>query len=77
MKLYTRNEAADIIELFENILDAHNIVIHDDEREGDESEGCLYGTTYSDLLDDVEEALIQIVVKAQDSKTECIVHEFE
>lgn len=47
-----------IIELFEEILDQHNIKISDIERTEDDSESCLYGDTYSNLLDDVENILI-------------------
>ena len=53
-KIYTRNIAAEIIEEFENILDKHNICIPDKERTGDENKSCLFGNTYSDLIDNVE-----------------------
>lgn len=61
--IYTHDEAARIIELFEDILSEHDIHIpspEDDEREPDNMVG-LYGSTYSDLLDAVEESLINIV----------------
>lgn len=57
-KIYTHNISANIIELFEEILDQHNIRIPDVERAGDDSESCLYGDIYSNLLDDVENILI-------------------
>lgn len=61
--IYTHDEAARIIELFEDILSEHDIHIpspEDDEREPDNMVG-LYGSTYSDLLNAVEESLINIV----------------
>lgn len=53
----TRNIAADIVERFEAILDEHDINIPDDLREGGVNEASLYGETYSNLLDEVEEIL--------------------
>lgn len=65
--IYTRDLAADIVELFENILDEHNIKIpspEDDEREED-NEAKLYGSTYYDLLDYAEYILIGVAKRAQ------------
>ena len=62
-RLFTRSEAADIINLFEDILIENNICVpspEDEERDPDDMVG-LYGTTYSDLLDDVESALVQML----------------
>lgn len=53
----TRNIAADIVERFEAILDEYDINIPDDLREGSINEASLYGETYSNLLDEVEEIL--------------------
>lgn len=58
--IYTRDEAMLIVEMFENVLDTYNIKVpspEDDEREPD-NEAKLYGSVYSDLLDNVEESLI-------------------
>lgn len=77
-KIYTRSEAADIIELFENVLSAYNIHIpspEDDEREEDNMFG-LYGSTYYELLDSVEEAIISIL-KRKNNRTEIITDEFK
>lgn len=60
-RFYTHDEAARIVELFEEILDEYNIHIpspEDEEREPDNMVG-LYGSTYSNLLDSVEEYLIE------------------
>lgn len=59
--IYTHNLAADIIENFENVLDRHNIKIPDEFRECDETESCLYGQTYSNLLDETEICLINAI----------------
>lgn len=61
--IYTYDEAARIVELFENILDTYNIKVPspDDEFHEPGSEAKLYGSTYADLLDSVEEILIAIL----------------
>ena len=56
--IYTHNIAALICEQFEDVLDEHNIKIPDEDRTGDESEGCLYGMTYSNLLENVESIVV-------------------
>lgn len=64
-KIYTHDEAAKIIELFEDILTENDIHIpspEDDERDENNMVG-LYGSTYSDLLDEIEEILIRILDK--------------
>ena len=63
--IYTRDEAARIVEMFENILVENEISIpspEDDDREPDDKLG-LYGSVYSDLLDSVENALIAIIIR--------------
>lgn len=65
-KVYTHAEAADIIGIFEDILDRHGVTIpsaEDDER-GDDS-GCLYGSTYYGLLDAVESILVEMVTRVK------------
>lgn len=61
--IYTHDEAAKMIEMFEDILLKNDICIpspEDDEREPDNMMG-LYGSTYSDLLDNIEGLLIDII----------------
>lgn len=77
-KIYTHSEAAEIVELFEEILDRYGIRVpspEDDEREEDNS-AKLYGSVYSDLLDSVEDKLLCIIerVEAGDKVVE---HEFQ
>ena len=67
--IYTHDEASQIIELFEEVLYQNNIKVpspEDDEREEDNC-AALYGSTYSDLLDDIEYILIEMLNKAKDS----------
>lgn len=66
-KIYTHDEAALIVEMFEDILDAHNIKIpspEDDEREAD-NEAKLYGSVYSGLLDMVENSIIDLLSRSK------------
>lgn len=61
--IYTHDEAMLIVEMFEEVLDTYNIKVpspEDDEREPD-NEAKLYGSGYSDLLDDVEASLIALL----------------
>lgn len=76
-KIYTHDEAMLIVEMFENILTQHNIKVpspEDDEREPDNDAG-LYGSTYSDLLEGIEDKLIEML-KRHTPTTEVIVDEF-
>ena len=75
--IYTRDEAVLIVEMFENVLDSYNIKVpspEDDEREPD-NEAKLYGSVYSDLLDNVEASLIELLEK-HDEDTEIVTDEF-
>jgi len=75
--IYTHDEAARILELFENVLMENGISVpspEDDERDDDDRLG-LYGSTYSDLLDSVEEILIGVCGDAA-SGSEVVSHEF-
>ena len=57
-KIYTHEEAANIIELFEDLLDDYGI------RDPDTS-ASLYGSVYSELLDEVEDKLLDIIIRAK------------
>ena len=69
--IYTHDEAARIIDIFEEILEEHDIKIpspEDDEREEDNMAG-LYGSTYGEVLDKIEERIICILAKhSQETK---------
>lgn len=75
--IYTHDEAAQIIEVFENVLAYYNIKVpspEDDEREPD-NEAALYGSVYSDLLDDVEDRLIDMLER-KDGSSKIVAGEF-
>lgn len=61
--IFTHDEAANIVELFEETLSAFKVVLPS--PEDDEKDPCnsapLYGSTYSNLLDNVEEILIALL----------------
>ena len=44
-----REYSVDICELFEDLLEEHDITIPDEDREGRPEEARLYGATYADL----------------------------
>lgn len=65
--IYTHDEAMLIVEIFEDVLSKYNISVpsnEDDEREEDNMIG-LYGSTYSDLLDSVEEKICSILARCR------------
>ena len=64
-KIYTHDEAALIVELFEDVLVRYHITVpspEDDEREQDNA-AVLYGSTYSELLDSVEGHLLNVLTR--------------
>jgi len=66
-KIYTHDEASRVLDAFEDVLSRYNIHVpspEDDEREPDNMIG-LYGSTYSDLLDDIESMLIDLISTAK------------
>ena len=60
---YGKTQAAAmlIVELFEDLLDEHNIMIPDEARTGAEGEAPLYGTTYWNLVRDARSILASYV----------------
>ena len=67
MTIKLREYSVVIVELFEDILEAHNIDIPDEDRTGDESEARLYGMTYANLEDDVLSLLVDLVDKLKNN----------
>lgn len=57
----TRGIAIMILDIFEGMLDDKGIIIPDEDREGDEDEACLYGTTYYELEDEITELLCNYI----------------
>ena len=52
-----RGVAIRILDVFEEMLEKKGIMIPDEDRTGDESEACLYGMTYADLENAIEDLL--------------------
>lgn len=75
--IYTHDEAAAIVELFEDVLDRCNVVIPspEDYERRDDNEAKLYGTIYYDLLADVEDAIIGLLERHVGS-VEIVIDEF-
>lgn len=76
-KIYTHDEAMLIVAMFEDVLSEYDISVpspEDDDRDPDDEVG-LYGSTYGDLLDEVENKLIEILRK-HTPETEIIEGEF-
>lgn len=71
-KVKVRRIANEICELFEDILDKHNIDIPDEDREGNEGEARIYGMTYAELEDKVKEILVDFAeqIKRDDVELE-------
>lgn len=68
-----RHTAAAICELFEELLDEHDITIPDDDRTGAEGEAKLYGCTYFNLelaVTDILRSLIDEVKANPDAQCE-------
>ena len=62
-----REYSVEICELFENLLDQHNITIPDEDREGNEDEARLYGMTYAHLEEDVLFLLKELATKVRET----------
>lgn len=65
--IYTHDEAMFILDMFEDVLSRYDIYVpsdEDDEREESNMIG-LYGSTYSDLFDKVEEKLCSLLARCR------------
>ena len=60
-----REHAAQICDVFEELLAEHGIVIPNDEREGEEDEACLFGDDYYWVEDSVVEILTKLLDKVK------------
>lgn len=61
LKIHTHNIAANLVDLFEEVLDEHDITIPDEAREGNEDEARIYGKVYDDLLYKTEISLVATI----------------
>lgn len=65
--IYTHDEAMLILDMFKDVLSEYDISVpsdEDDEREESNMVG-LYGSTYSDLFDKVEEKLCSLLARCR------------
>ena len=65
--IYTHDEAMLIVEMFEETLSRYNIFVpsdDDDDRDKEDLIG-LYGSTYSDLLDEVEAKICSLLARCR------------
>lgn len=77
MKIYTHDEAMLLVEMFDDILIQYNISVpspEEDDRDPDNLLG-LYGSTYGNLLDAVEDYLIDLLNRHTPS-TQVIIDKF-
>ena len=63
-----REVAISIINLFENLLDAHNIMIPSPDRVGDEDEAAIYGEDYYNLEDNITDIIKDVIKTAKEEK---------
>lgn len=56
-----------ICEVFEELLEEHDITIPDDDRQGLKNEARIYGATWGDLYDRVSGLLERMVEEARQS----------
>ena len=56
--------AADLIAPFENLLDEKGMRVPSDDREGNSDEGCIYGSEYYTLEDELTEILKERAIVA-------------
>lgn len=65
--IYTHDEASRILEWFDDLLSEYGIVVpspEDDQREEDNC-AALYGSTYADLMDRIENALVDLLSRTK------------
>ena len=60
-ELHIRQISAGMADIYDSLLADHNIMIPDDDREGDVDEAPLYGCTYSEFEDGITEQLAALV----------------
>ena len=57
-----------IIDIFEDFLEAKGIDIHNDEKDQDPDAAIIYGSDYGDLYQDIEELLVNWSEAAETEK---------
>lgn len=66
-ELHIRQISAEVADIYDSLLADNNIMVPDEDREGDEDEAPLYGCTYSDFEDGITEQLSNIVAGVRSS----------
>ena len=69
-----RQFSASICDVFEELLDKHDITIPDEDRTGDESEARLYGIAYGDTEDYITQILCHLVQEIMENPNATINH---
>lgn len=67
MEIKLREYSVAICELFEELLDWHDVTIPDEDREGDNNEARLFGMTYARLEEDVLFLLNELAVRVKEN----------
>lgn len=57
-----KHHAQNIIDMFEELLDYHNIYIPDEFREGEEGEACIFGATYGNLEVEIADYITKMIL---------------
>ena len=67
--VYTKETTVCILDMLEDMLEEKDITIPDDDRNGDEGEGRLYGTTYGNLFDQIDAFLVELLEGISEATT--------
>jgi hypothetical protein len=66
-ELHIRQISAEIANIYDDLLASNDIMVPDEDREGNEDEAALYGSTYSEFEDGITEQLANIVTGVRSS----------
>lgn len=66
MAVYTHNYAAEILDAVDDMLCRYGIKVPSDEdgERGEDNDAALYGTTWGELMDEVESILVEMANRA-------------
>ena len=71
-----REYAAGICDVFEDLLAEYDILIPDEDREGEEGEACLYGDAYYATEDRIVEILTELLERVKENPDAKIQEDF-
>lgn len=66
-ELHIRQISAEIANIYDDLLANNDIMVPDEDREGNEDEAALYGSTYAEFEDGITEQLANIVTGVRGS----------